>query len=981
MDMLRSVFPAVPEAALARVLEICDGNEEIASEWLLENNWQDLLPEDEGDAETRRSDGLGDVERERVGLAADEQAEDEEEEEEEEREDLSRASGELAQLARPPPQHRLAATMPLPTSMSSPHRRAEPTELPSATATEVESNAMVVSAESTMMARAGRIVDGNHRQPRERSNVTMTPNDDILGQDDRDFDSSGDHDLESDDEGEDEGDEDEEDEDDEDEDDDDDDGDAHSYYDSSDEAYFSRTMPELTKRAHFFSISELDMVWRSVMHAHLFNGRFGEIIEFHTAACGAFSPRDFDELMHIHTTAASSSSRSSSLMMSPLSGLKCCLVLPCMATDEEIFRVGKHLHSLLKLPGSLFFRSIDISRLDVENNPQQSSVADLLNEDGNLTEESFRRFAQYRITKEEMESSRDGAEKDTMGVDHFLQFQRQRKVQHSLEVLTTPRRLVSVHSQTLGHLGRTAALGNNNVGTRRRALTSARAPFGRPHPTNWEPLKESAAMLARVVGKTSKHLPVAFSRRERPAALHGADDDEGEMGVDELDDDELDDELDDDDGDGHAVAAVAVAPKPRRRFVRSGMTSYEQWISRNAMGRRFSRRSGHDATSGEPSAKEESEDPTGEATTCSPSSSSGSSAELSSPCDPAVESAATAPVSLQRQTSATSVTSTSPVSTRGTAVSAAPRSARGTAGVSSLSTALNEVLNSRPTALKSVVDRSATPKTVRAFVVEQTPDGNLFVASRRVPDLDPGAALRPKDDSFLGEGRELPVLTVEAGATTSKDEFFGKDNHKAAAHLKYMDHMRNRSSSNANRDDKLDYNQRSMLPAPTTSPHREESDKGPMTLDELLLASPPKPSSSLPQPPASRPVRQREIITSDGEEDDDNMLMNSFLNVRDIDFMPRKKSTDAVDGSEVHGAHMSDEEEDFPEYVEEPYEDDSENDGEIQRWQERDSELEESDGGYRQHDDDDDDDDFGVPIPAAVVAQANAEANADDPYL
>ncbi|KAJ0412183.1 hypothetical protein ATCC90586_005796 [Pythium insidiosum] len=520
MDMLRSVFPAVPEAALARVLEICDGNEEIASEWLLENNWQDLLPEDEGDAETRRRDGLGDVERERVGFAADEQAEDEEEEEDEEREDFSRASGELAQLARPPPQHRLAATMPLPTSISSPHRRAEPAELPSATATEVESNAMVVSAESTMMARAGRIVDGNHRQPRERSNVTMTPNDDILGQDDRDFDSAGDHDLESDDEGEDEGDEDEEDEDDEDEDDDDDDGDAHSYYDSSDEAYFSRTMPELTKRvkvsadgrlvdpsatecfwaafdsvvAHFFSISELDMVWRSVMHAHLFNGRFGEIIEFHTAASGAFSPRDFDELMHIHTTAASSSSRSSSLMMSPLSGLKCCLVLPCMATDEEIFRVGKHLHSLLKLPGSLFFRSVDISRLDVENNPQQSSVADLLNEDGNLTEESFRRFAQYRITKEEMESSRDGAEKDTMGVDHFLQFQRQRKVQHSLEVLTKPRRWaiwdeLELKLQCIA--GQQQHWGD--VGTWRRALTSARAPFGRPHPTNWELLKESAA--------------------------------------------------------------------------------------------------------------------------------------------------------------------------------------------------------------------------------------------------------------------------------------------------------------------------------------------------------------------------------------------------------------------------------------------------------------------------------------------------------
>ncbi|GLE00277.1 hypothetical protein PINS_up009004 [Pythium insidiosum] len=478
------------------------------------------------------------------------------------------------------------------------------------------------------------------------------------------------------------------------------------------------------------------------------------------------------------------------------------------------------------------------------------------------------------------------------------------------------------------------------------------------------------------------------------------------MGVDEYDD-ELEDELDDE------GAAVAVAPKPRRRFVRSGMTSYEQWISRNAMGRRFSRRSGHDAAShGEPSPKEESEDPTGEATTCSPSSSSGSSAELSSPCDPAVET--TAPVSLQRQTSATSTTSDS---SRGTAVSGAPRSARGIAAVSSLSTALNEVLNSQPTALKSVVDRSATPKTVRAFVVEKTPDGNLFVASRRVPDMAPDVPLRPKDDSFLGEGRELPVLTVEAGATTSKDEFFGKDDHKAAAHLvrhsdmefvynnrpwtthgrgpapappsfahdgplstratttsvqaasiapssaatltiaaaaqvatgirrrlsnsdrnavpsvspssnnatrssqrvigsmaqKYMDHMRNRSNSNANRDEKLQYKQRSALPAPPSASHHDESlDKGPMTLDELLFASPPKQPSSLPPPPASRPVREREIITSDGEEDDDNMLMNSFLNVRDIDFMPRKKSTDAVEGlDEGHGAHISDEEEDF----------------------------------------------------------------------
>jgi hypothetical protein len=41
-------------------------------------------------------------------------------------------------------------------------------------------------------------------------------------------------------------------------------------------------------QAYFFPVKELDMVWRSVMHAHLFKGRFGETIEFHTASGGAY---------------------------------------------------------------------------------------------------------------------------------------------------------------------------------------------------------------------------------------------------------------------------------------------------------------------------------------------------------------------------------------------------------------------------------------------------------------------------------------------------------------------------------------------------------------------------------------------------------------------------------------------------------------------------------------------------------------------
>lgn len=203
----------------------------------------------------------------------------------------------------------------------------------------------------------------------------------------------------------------------------------------------------LSMQAHFFSVSDLDMIWRSVMHAHLFNSRFGEMIEFHTASCGSyvslqrrvivqsfveveltlfdcacstlnrFNKRDFDELMHIHSNMASS--RAASLGLSPVSTLKCCLILPCEASEEEIFRVGKHLHSLLKLQGSLYYRTLDdllvvtpasaaagaAASNSVSERPLRSGRSDLLNEDGKMTEDSFRRFARYRIKKEEV---RDG---------------------------------------------------------------------------------------------------------------------------------------------------------------------------------------------------------------------------------------------------------------------------------------------------------------------------------------------------------------------------------------------------------------------------------------------------------------------------------------------------------------------------------------------------------------------------------------------
>lgn len=127
-----------------------------------------------------------------------------------------------------------------------------------------------------------------------------------------------------------------------------------------------------------------------------------------------FNKRDFDELMHIHSNMASS--RAASLGLSPVSTLKCCLILPCEASEEEIFRVGKHLHSLLKLQGSLYYRTLDdllvvtpasaggaaAASNSVSERPMRSGRSDLLNEDGKMTEDSFRRFARYRIKKEEV---------------------------------------------------------------------------------------------------------------------------------------------------------------------------------------------------------------------------------------------------------------------------------------------------------------------------------------------------------------------------------------------------------------------------------------------------------------------------------------------------------------------------------------------------------------------------------------------------
>ncbi|OQR99603.1 hypothetical protein THRCLA_06447 [Thraustotheca clavata] len=173
--------------------------------------------------------------------------------------------------------------------------------------------------------------------------------------------------------------------------------------DSSDEGYF----------AYFFPITDIDMVWRSVLHAHLFNQRFGEVIEFHTAASGVLSKRDFDELHHIHTHTP----RSNALTFSSLPGqaqLTCCLILPCQATEDEIFRVGKNVFGLLNLTGSLYYRSSS-DRSDGNG--------------GKLTADVFRQFTTHRIVRQEEVQEKEDGPNNIMG------YQPPKKILFSLERL------------------------------------------------------------------------------------------------------------------------------------------------------------------------------------------------------------------------------------------------------------------------------------------------------------------------------------------------------------------------------------------------------------------------------------------------------------------------------------------------------------------------------------------------------------------
>ncbi|CAI5746832.1 unnamed protein product [Peronospora destructor] len=180
--------------------------------------------------------------------------------------------------------------------------------------------------------------------------------------------------------------------------------------------------------AYFFPVRELDMMWRTVMHTHLFKKSFGEKIEFQTASGGPFRKEDFDELMHLQNSA--SSSRASSVGFSRLSMLKCCLIFPCPADEDEMFRVGRNIHSILKVQGGLYYQVLDIPP-SVCAVSLRGSHDELMNEAGKITEAQFRQFARYRIVEKEQIAT----ETTKVGAESCMSYQEPRKKKYSLEIL------------------------------------------------------------------------------------------------------------------------------------------------------------------------------------------------------------------------------------------------------------------------------------------------------------------------------------------------------------------------------------------------------------------------------------------------------------------------------------------------------------------------------------------------------------------
>ncbi|ETO60045.1 hypothetical protein F444_21704 [Phytophthora nicotianae P1976] len=453
METLRGVFPAVPTEALLRVLEICDQSVAVASTWLLENEWQDLTDaqdeeEEEGDEHviltsnvtsnvTSATQHAGQpatgpyfARRSTAGYQFQEDIESEDEDEvgddDEDEEDMYYDSGDEGEfmVERIPP---LTKRVKITTNLTEKSGEIKADDFWVAFDGQVVLKSMIELLNTTLSKLAHRNVVLLTKPVKELDKATATTKlESILVPKDSKI-VNGEH--------------------------------LQSCRDADNRNTLANllnggenvkspmtTVPvvpvgQKRKRgtaakessrcgffAYFFPVKELDLIWRSVMHAHLLKGQFGEKIEFHTAASGSFSKRDFDELMHIQSSALSS--RAASFGFSPLSALKCCLILPCKANEDEIFRVGKNVHATLKVDGNLYFQDVvDTSVVDTCRGHFESP-----NDDENLTEERFRQFARYRV-KEQEEVNAEPAASGKVGVDPYMPYQQPHTMKYCLEIL------------------------------------------------------------------------------------------------------------------------------------------------------------------------------------------------------------------------------------------------------------------------------------------------------------------------------------------------------------------------------------------------------------------------------------------------------------------------------------------------------------------------------------------------------------------
>ncbi|CAH0489850.1 unnamed protein product [Peronospora farinosa] len=449
MESLCNMFSLVPTEALVRVLEICGQNVAVASAWLLENDWRDLMHEEERDdftapSSNRHESNVHYTRRGMLGYQVHEEEsldsednEDEEEEEEEENDDLY---NDTDVMEMPPLTKRMKMTTSKKTEM-----QAKADDFWAAFDDQVVVKSMIELLNTTLskLAHSKVVLLNQPAMKLDRAAATKKLKSVLAFASKKNIDTGGNAtsrqlqiprhasnrmtvaSLLN--------------------------GDSPTTgkrtrnsraSDSSTIAIPETPISQKRKRketeeagdsscqgffAYFFPVKELDMMWRTVMHTHLLKKRFGDKIELQTASGEPFRKENFDELMHLQNSVESS--RATSVGFSRLSMLKCCLIFPCPADEGEMFRVGRNIHSILKVQGGLYYQVLDIP-------PSVYTVSlcgnhdELMNEAGKITEAQFRQFARYRIMEKEI-----ATETTKVGDTSYMSYHEPHKKKYCLEML------------------------------------------------------------------------------------------------------------------------------------------------------------------------------------------------------------------------------------------------------------------------------------------------------------------------------------------------------------------------------------------------------------------------------------------------------------------------------------------------------------------------------------------------------------------